>query len=451
MHAFANRHVHRASARGIALLATLLALAAGCACPPICCDEQELYAELAERTSYAPAPGVCPGELVIPPDVVVEDGLSEDEAISAALANNAAFRATLTQLGMAQGDVVLAGQLPNPNLATFLPVGVKQWEWTLYAPIETFVVRPHRLAVAQSEYQRIAHQLVQNGLNVVRDVRIAYANWVLADEQAKLAEEGAELRQQISDLTEKRLERGDISELETMSARVDALTAGANAALAAQDVVVARSRLANLMGLPPEIEDFCPSAEPLPPVPDLDAACLVEEALASRPDLRAAEWLVAAAAERVEVARWQFLRVDVGADANSRGLKGFEAGPALRLDLPIFNRNEGGVLRAEAEWSQAAHNRDAVRNQIVQEVRTAAALARQADENLEILQNRVAPPLQEAVTLAQNAFEDGGASYLLVLQTATGYLDARGRILDQTAALRRALAELERGVGRRLP
>jgi cobalt-zinc-cadmium efflux system outer membrane protein len=410
-----------------------------------------LAAELAERTSQSPATGVCPGEFVLPPEVILEDGLSEDEAIATALVNNAAFRATLAELGMGQGDVVLAAQLPNPNLTTFLPVGVKQWEWTLYFPIETLIVRPHRLAVAQSDYQRIAHQLVQNGLNVVRDVRVAYADWLLADDQAKLAQDGADLRQQISDLTEKRLQRGDISELEAIAARIDALTAQANADLVAQNVVIARSRLANLMGLPPEIEEFCPSEAPPPSMEILDAACLVDEALASRPDLQAAEWSVAAAAERVEVARWQFLRVDVGADGNSRGLKGFEAGPAMRLDVPIFNRNEGGVLRAEAEWARAAHNRDAVRNQIVQEVRAAAAQALQAAENLETLENRVAPSLQEALTLAQNAYEDGGASYLLVLQTATGYLDVRGRILDQTAALRRAWAELERGVGRRIP
>jgi cobalt-zinc-cadmium efflux system outer membrane protein len=434
----------------LALFAGGLALtAAGCACPPVFHADGFLGAELADRTCHAPVSGVCPGEFVLPPDVVLEDGLSEDESIATALTNNAAFRATLAQLAMAQGDFVQAGLLANPNLITMIPVGVKQWEWTLYFPIETFVVRPHRLAVAESERQRVANQLVQNGLTLVRDVRVAHADWTLAQDRAALAREGASLRQQIAGLTEKRLQRGDISELEAMTARVDALTAQANATLLEQNVAIARGRLANLMGLPPEFELFHPatqSSHSLPP----QTSFLLEHALASRPDLQAAEWAVAAAARRVEVARWQFLRVDVGADGNSRGEKGSEAGPALRLDLPIFNRNEGGVLRAQAELEQAAHNRDAVRNQIVQEVRTAAAQMFQSAENLEILQNRVAPSLQEAVALAQNAYEGGGASYLLVLQTTTQYLDARGRILDQTAAWRRALAELERGVGRRL-
>jgi cobalt-zinc-cadmium efflux system outer membrane protein len=381
---------------------------------------------------------------------VLEDGVSEDEAIATALSNNAAFQATLAQLDIACGDVVQAGLLTNPNFQTFIPVGVKQWEWTLFVPIESFILRPHRLAATRAEYGRVANQLVQNGLTLVRDVRVAYADWVLADAQAQLGQEGANLRQGISNLTERRLQRGDIGELEAMTARIDALNAQANAALLEQNVVAARGRLSALLGLPPEIENIFPTPEPPRVLPPADTSSLVAQALDSRPDMFAAQWAADAAAERARLARWLFLRMDVGADANAQGEKGYEAGPALRFDVPIFNRNQGGILRADAELDQALHNRDAVRNQIVQEVRVAAAQARQAQENLEILKNRVAPSLQEALAIAQNAYESGGASYLLVLQTTTQYLDARVRILDQSAALRRAIAELERGVGRNL-
>jgi cobalt-zinc-cadmium efflux system outer membrane protein len=425
-------------------------LGAGCAAPPARCDNGCVARELIARTTQAPLPCVPPGGFVLPPDAVLEDGVSEDEAIATALSNNAVFQAALAQLDMACGDVVQAGLLANPNFQTFLPVGVKQWEWTLFVPIESFILRPHRLAATQGEYGRVANQLVQNGLTLVRDVRVAYADWLLAEEQARLGQEGASIRQGIANLTERRLQRGDIGELEAMTARIDALNAQANAALLQQNVIVARSRVAALMGLPPEMDAIFPVIMPPRMLPPLETPALVSQALALRPDMFAAQWAVDAAAERARLARWQFVRLDVGADANSRGLKGYEAGPALRFDVPIFHRNQGGIVRADAELDQALHNRDAIRNQIVQEVRTAAAQAQQAQENLEILQNRVAPALQEALAIAQNAYETGGASYLLVLQTTTQYLDARVRILDQTAALRRATAELERGVGRNL-
>ena len=138
---------------------------------------------------------MAPGEFILPPDLTFEDGLSEDEAIATALSNNSAFQATLAQLGMAEGDLIQAGLLTNPSFTTFFPVSVKQWEWTLYVPIESFVLRPQRLKVARNQYENVAHQLVQNGLTLVRDVRVAYADLAVAIAQWKLSLEAVKIRQ----------------------------------------------------------------------------------------------------------------------------------------------------------------------------------------------------------------------------------------------------------------
>ncbi len=45
---------------------------------------------------------------------------------------------------------------------------------------------------------------MQNGLNVARDVRIAYADYALAIERLQLAEEASRIRHGIADLTQKR-------------------------------------------------------------------------------------------------------------------------------------------------------------------------------------------------------------------------------------------------------
>ena len=320
----------------------------------------------------------------------------------------------------------------------------------MFLPLEAFVLRPHRLAIADSDYERVANELVQNGLTLVRDVRVAHADLALAIAQFQLAQEIINIRQGISDLTQKRLDRGDISELEAMTARVDVLNAEANAGLLEQNVVVARGRLAWLMGMPPNEEPLNATLDSPPPLPELDVSWLIDEAFAMRPDARAADWAVAAAAERLRVARWAFLRIDGVADANARGIKGYEAGPGVRFDIPIFNRNQGGVMRAEAELRQAQHNRDAIWNQIVQDVRMATAQWTQAKNNLMIVETKVAPALHEARQIAEKGFAAGGSDYLLVLQTTSQYVDARVRILDQVAALQRARAELERSVGRQL-
>lgn len=97
---------------------------------------------------------------------------------------------------------------------------------------------------------------------------------------------------------------------------------------------------------------------------------LIQEALACRPDLHAAKWAVAAASERSRLSRWLWLRLDCVLDVRD-GPGYTPTGSGLRLDVPIFNRNEGGILRADWELNGARHNQDAISDQIVADVRTA--------------------------------------------------------------------------------
>ena len=56
----------------------------------------------------------------------------------------------------------------------------------------------------------------------------------------------------------------------------------------------------------------------------------------------------------------------------------------------------------------------------------------------------------EAQRLAQRSYDGGAATYFFVLQTTGPYLDARNRESLLAGDMRRATAELERGVGIRL-
>jgi len=74
----------------------------------------------------------------------------------------------------------------------------------------------------------------------------------------------------------------------------------------------------------------------------------------------------------------------------------------------------------------------------------------QAQVSLELLQTDVLPLLKDSVKLAEAAYRDGGTGYFLVLQSAGQFLDTRVRELELLADLRRAIAELDRSVGRKL-
>jgi outer membrane protein, heavy metal efflux system len=192
----------------------------------------------------------------IPAGVVLDDGLTPDEAVAIALWNNAAFQVSVSQLGFARADLLDAGVLTNPVLSLLFPIGPKQLEATLRWPVEVLWERPRRVAAARLASDAAAERLVQAGLDLVAAVRIAYADLSLATDVERLANEGAALLTRIDVLTQSRLAAGDIGELEARAARVDMARGEHDAARTAHDIVIARERLRLLLGLMSDSTDW---------------------------------------------------------------------------------------------------------------------------------------------------------------------------------------------------
>ncbi|MEZ6080990.1 MAG: hypothetical protein R3C56_36565 [Pirellulaceae bacterium] len=96
-------------------------------------------------------------------------------------------------------------------------------------------------------------------------------------------EEALDIRRNIVELTNRRLKQGDISELETIAAKVDSLNAEAAAGVQQQVVGLAEARLASLIGLPTLDAPLSPSDMTLPNIPPLDEKSLIEERLPVAP------------------------------------------------------------------------------------------------------------------------------------------------------------------------
>ena len=136
-------------------------------------------------------------------------------------------------------------------------------------------------------------------------------------------------------------------------------------------------------------------------------------------------------------------------DATS-GKNGHEFGPAVRFTLPVFNQNQGGVARAEAELERAVRARQTVADQIVLDVQRAYRQYRQAAAELEVVRAKIQPELNASVQRAQTGYREGDVTIFVVLEATRQLLDNALREAQLTADLRRTWADLERGVGRRL-
>ena len=416
-------------------------------------DRSEVSRAIEERIGHGLASERSPDvtSARFPQDVDLTDGLTEEEAVSLALWNNAALRATLADLGLAQADLREAGLLVNPSFQMLAGLGSKPFEFLLIAPIEALWQRPKRMAVAELNLQSIAEQLVQNGLDLVRDTRLAYADYRMFDEQAKRASGVADLAEEIAELDAKRLAAGDIGGLDLQLSRLRALTARDTAAQLEQELPVAWQRLCLLIGLPPATVALYPTDGHATPRAQPAGDELLAIASRSRPDLRAAELAVEAAGQRLG---WQksatFARVAPMLSSKGIGDSGIKTGPGLALEIPLFDRGQGRISRAEAELAQAALQLAALRAQVESETSAAAARLSQAEASLQRLQHELIPFAEQTLALSGKAYEAGDIAYLDLQNAKRPLLDLRLREAVAEAAVARARAELDRAVGRKL-
>jgi len=421
---------------------------AGCQTAPHAPDRTTVGTRLTQRVGHTiPCPPAS-GQIVLPPGASLDDGITDDEAVAIALWNNAAFQELLVDLGLARGDLIQAGLLPNPEFVYFFGLTDKPFKYLLDFPIEALWLRPIRVKSAAREADRTAARLTQAGLDLMRDVRQAYADVVLAKERVRVAGEAVKLRGRISELAEKRLKAGDISPQEAATARIDALQAEQDATRIGYDVPVLEERLRNLMGIGPMRGPIPLDPSPPPACRAFDGDALAREAMATRPDAIAASEAVTAAQARLRFAKLGWIRLLGLADATS-GKESHVLGPALRFTVPLFNRNQGGIARAEAELERAVRNQQTVAYQIILDVQRSALQYRQACAELDVLLNKVRPEVEGNVRRAQAAYQEGNVAIFVVLEATRQLLDNYLREAVLHGDLRRFWAELERSVGRR--
>jgi cobalt-zinc-cadmium efflux system outer membrane protein len=406
-------------------------------------DQQEgVKAAVAERVGMD-------GRLCIPGGVDLEDGLSEAEAVRLALTNNAAFQELLADLGLAHSDLVQAGLLPNPEVIYYFPTDFKPYKYLVDFPIDAVILRPARVRAATADWERAHDRLTQAGLDLVRDTRLAHADWALARERIRIAEENRQLRERIASLTESRFKAGDATPLELSTAKVDSLRAGQELTRAINDLPFVEERLRNLLGLGLYRPELKPQPVDAPVVEVTDIEPLVAEAIAHRPDVLSAQRAIDAADARIGLAKLGWLRFLGIGDATS-GVNGHEFAPAFRVGIPIFNWNEGAITRGMAEREQSTRRLQTVRERVAQEVRQANALYSQAAADYRVWTGEIRPAVQKAIRQAENTYKEGGTSLLLVLETTRQLIDTRTREAQLRADLAKAWAELERAVGRKL-
>jgi cobalt-zinc-cadmium efflux system outer membrane protein len=424
--------------RVLALVALAIAVAsAGCATSDR--DRRWVEERLEER-------GVTSGDEDV--ERLVADGIDETEVSRIALARSPRFHAELARIDAARADLDEAARIANPQITLGGPLGPITAVAMILAPLESLWQLPARTEAATRALEATAESVVQTGLDVARDARLAHIELVLAGDRVALRREVLALVAELARIADARANVGEATSVEAALARAELGAATDALAAAGTAQAITRARLAEQLGIDPT-EAELEARDTHEPVEPPSVGELLRAARASRPDVRGVELALRAATAR---GGWERTRVVALAAQVETQWSGDQVGVRLggRIDLPIFSQNQGGIGRADAEVARLTAQLEATRLRVTTEVVESRARLVQARASLALYRADVLPALAEALRVATRTWEIGEDTYLFVLDALRRQVAARLVELDLLAEARRAEAELERAIGARL-
>ncbi|MDB4974451.1 MAG: Heavy metal efflux outer membrane protein CzcC family [Myxococcaceae bacterium] len=382
-------------------------------------------------------------------DALLADGLDEDEAVALALANNPAYQADLSRIDSARADLDEARRPANPQIGLLDAIGPVSAMATLLAPLDSLWQLSLRSKLAARTLESVAESLVQTGLDLARDTKLAHAARVLAEQRLQIRRELVGIWQQLSEVSEQRVELGEAAPSEALSLRAEAALARDLLAVSESELSLARAQLRTVLGLSPARPGFDLRAQDpplgLPPLQSLERV-----ARQARPDVRAAELSLLAAGARLGWERSKVLSVALYIEGHWTRPDTYAARLGGRVEVPLFGANPGGRGRARAELLRASAALSSLRQRVLLEVLQAHTSGSQSRASLVRYRDQVLPALDASRTLATQAYELGEETYVVVLDLMRRSGEARLREAELMAQTRRADAELERAVGARI-
>ncbi|MFT0868079.1 TolC family protein [Pseudomonas sp. CAM1A] len=378
------------------------------------------------------------------------EGLSLDQALDAAFAQNPDFAAIGREIGIAEGERRQAGLIPNPELSWEVEDTRRDTSTTtvtLSQALELGGKRGARIEVAEAG-QAVARLELERQRNSLRaDVIQAFHAALRAQTALELAQQSQALTERGLRVVEGRVRAGQSSPVEATRAQVQLAQAEAAVRRARTERTVANQALARLTGSAEAGFDQL-DATSLSPGP----APKAERLLASVE--QTAEWRLAAAQiERGDASlgsekaqRIPNLTVSLGSQYSREDRERVNV-VGLSMPLPLFDRNQGNVLSAARRADQARDLRNAVELRLRSDTRSALAQWGTAMGEVQAYDRTILPAAQQAVDTATRGFEMGKFAFLDVLDAQRTLIEARGLYLEALAQATDARAQVERIYG----
>ena len=313
--------------------------------------------------------------------------------------------------------------------------------------IELAGKRQKRTRAAALERDLVAWDYEAARIEVLTQVTQAFVEVLSAQERLRLNLDLVRLAEQVLRTAADRVRAGKVSPVEETRAQVALSTSRIALERTQRELDAARERLVVTWGgRTPAFDSAEGTLEPIAAIP---SAARLAERIAQNPDI--ARWATEMTQRQAALDLAGARRIPDptigGGFRHARETGDNSLVMTFSIPLPVFDRNQGGVLEARYRLAKVEEERRAAEVQ----VRTALAEAYGALASAFVeamrLHNEVLPGAQQAFDAISEGYRQGKFGFLEVLDAQRTLFESRGRYLEVLAAYHKAVAEVERLIG----
>lgn len=401
------------------------------------------------------------------------DGITLDAAIDRIMTANLDIRALRHELTQADADILTAGLRTNPLVymdTQFIPYGKytdqrpggpTQYDLNITYPLDVSQKRQARTVVARMAKSTLEAQFQDVVRRQIDNVYRGFINLQAARIDRLMARSSVRRQGEFLDNLTRTAKPGDDAAADTIDHLSLVLERARNSLGEAEEAFAdAQEGLAVLLNIPVEqtasLEPRGRLHDTFPTPPSAEELATI--ALRCRPDLHAARLGVTRAGAEVSLQRANrfddvYLFYDPITYQDNRPINALSShswAVGLTFSLPVFNRNQGNIARAQSNVVQTKLELSSLERRVVSEARLAERECQRSREALEQIEKSILPRV--AATLRRKT--EQLSARMISADDYQGHLDDAAEVTqshrDAIVRHRRAMLDLNTAVGLRV-
>lgn len=385
-----------------------------------------------------------------------------DQAIQLAIQHNHNLLAAQTTIQQNEAEEITANLRPNPVFGadvvglpltpgTFTANNIDATEFDIGLGylFERGKKRQHRLQAAKDVTAVTRSQVTDNERTLTFQVASQFITVQLAESTLALAQQDLKSFQNTVDISEARYKAGDISEGDYLKIKIQLLQFQSDVTQANLARMQALVGLRQLLGYNAVPRDYDVSGDFAYMPVTMKLEDLQAKALQNRPDFRAAQQGISSAKSQYELQR-AIAKQDVTGTLNFTHITGYNSASVIvSVPLPIFDRNQGEIARANYVIAQSRELELAASDQVMSDVLNAYEGVRDNDQVVTLYRSGYLDQAKQSRDIAEYAYKKGAASLLDFLDAERSYRSTELAYRQSLASYLSAVEQLREAVGTR--